>query len=275
MPHRSQKDFFPSVNWRNPLTKGLVFAWVPTEQNATAPESDLVTRGRSTVTNIASSAIVMGQYGLGVNFANGTTDRIAFGDRPSLDPLGTRGFTASLWLNGLPTNATNLLLSKKATAGGADGWSLRSEVTQKLSWRHDGTLVTSTGAPSAGPLHLVCAWDGANLMFYFNGVLDSSPALTAAATSAGQSFNIGSNAAVNSVGMTLHGVAIWNRYLKPVAINRLFSDPWALFTSQEVWQAAYFGAALLNTTLVSSGSTQYAAGMREPLLNGGPLGTYL
>jgi len=88
--------------------------------------------------------------------------------------------------------------------------------------------VQSTGTINLnGWQHIAFTYDGANVRFYFNGTLDSSPAFsTSLLTTAGQRFVLG-NVNLTSTDDNFQGylddVRIYNRALTPAEILRLYN----------------------------------------------------
>ncbi|HKO45459.1 MAG TPA: Calx-beta domain-containing protein, partial [Pyrinomonadaceae bacterium] len=108
---------------------------------------------------------------------DGTGDYVQAPDSNSLDL--TSAITMDAWVN--PTNANaNGSLVDKISVGGTDGYSL-DLVNGNLRFKFGSQSAQSTGViPNATFTHVAVTYDGANVVFYINGVLDSTTPLTGA-----------------------------------------------------------------------------------------------
>ncbi len=108
---------------------------------------------------------------------DGTGDFVEAPDSASLDL--TTSITIDAWIN--PTNAaTTARLVDKVTTGNTDGYVLDLNAG-KLRFTAGAATAESTGViPAATLTHVAVTYDGANISFYINGVLDSTTAATGA-----------------------------------------------------------------------------------------------
>lgn len=256
MPRISQKPQYPNVDWNNPLSKGLMFAWVPNSGPATAPVRELLGL-RPTFTGIAATDVRYGQFGYGIVFDN-VADRITFGN-PAYAAFPNMRLTIVAVVRADTVSATRLIFGWVPTVSNA-GFSLAVDASSKLSvWGNNAFRVASGTTLVNGTEYVLgVTWDAVTLTTYLNGRLDKTGAwATAPDTSGGSQLTAGTQAGDAAPTFTYYGLFAWNRPLSARDMATIAADPWDLVTPKDtVDQSNLVGAMIagpLAPPVVSAG----------------------
>lgn len=241
----------------SPMAAGLVGAWIVDEGGGTTIRN-LVTKNDATITSPAiSSKSSRGP----VVYYDGTTGYTDCGTGAELNV--TSALTVSAWVqifaqvayagiageNYGSDNSGYIMLHDYASSNKFGGWIGIS-----------GTAYRAEGITTANLLewyHVVLRYDGAEVRTYVNGVFEDglSPAATGDITyPTATNFNIGRYQSASDFEWNglIDNVYVWNRALSDGEIFRLYTMPWILVKSRDLYMVSGPEAGGIGTPALSA-----------------------
>lgn len=224
----------PVIDWNNPLAKGLVFCWVPTDV-----DRDLANDRSGAVTG--SLAVTVDQkYGIGADFTETQWIEFTHIDRYSSDFV-----SATCIVN--PDNLTGANyqeVMRKGDNSGTQDYDLLinfpsgGEINFNI-WNSGAK--SSDGAPlTIGETSIVTGtYDGDNLRMYKSGLEVGTPtAFSGVIEKSTDSIGIGARVkgtVDRKTDAQIYFVAVHNRALSASEIKSLHENPWQIFRSRELY----------------------------------------
>lgn len=264
MPTPSQKPLVPVVNWANPYTRGLVFAWVPTNKSGTSNLRALPGNQPGTAVNVVAADFVgSSKYGVGVDFL-GTNQYLSFGALPAADLKAAKRASILAFVQYDAVNAAQTCIGKWTPNS---GWGFGLSSTGKINFHRDG----DAAAPGSTTLSVGVdyatgvIWDGVNLNYYLNGLPDGTAAKSSDPTSFGQVVTLGViGTATFLLNGRLYGVYLWDRDIGARAMQSISADPWQLVTETDAWSQSNLVGAFMNGPLAPVGGQGTYPGIFPP-----------
>lgn len=239
-PRWGLKPAIPRVNWNNPVTKGLVFDYDPTERGGTVTY-DPATRIKGTFNGTPTWKT--DPFGPTISF-NGTTDYIDYPVLPNQKSLTTVSIEfLCTWVN----NANNGSLIDKGNSGtqsryfgvrpdqgsssfvfflgysgNVPGWGSVAGSLVTTAWMHGVVTHPNIASTSATP------------NWYINGVLNNNYAINVGPSGSlsadDNTLDIGhrTSSAVYYQGRIAY-CRYWNRVLNQQEVVSLYENPWSIY----------------------------------------------
>ena len=238
---RSSQPAQARINWANPITRGLRFAWVNTAGVDAA--GGRLPSSVGTVTN---------NLALGAQFA--ASSALVFGTGQL---QGLSGYTLALQAYARASGLTENVFHNSSGVGGSPSY-LQALICGftgggALEIGHSSGLASTypratTGAFTGDTLaRAVGTYDGTNIRAYVNGALVATTAAGAPDYSADQRLQIASGDGpdlVNSYrGFGIRFAFVWNRALTEAEIRSIDANPWQVFAAPGLRGVSYLPAA--------------------------------
>jgi len=244
MPSYRAKPAYPRLDYKHPLSKGLVGAWLFAARSGPTLRDASDHSGPATLTNMdPNTDWVSSPYGPVLDF-DGTNDyAVATGGR-AFDPSAWKGITmaALVKVRSLQASAPNIREIFSHTGTGVEPYVLRlgDSGTQnkfQVALGTTGTTKLFGGTISLDTWYwVVAAWDGATIRMYYNGVLQGSTAYAGPINNAsGNNLYIGARGGsppTRYMDGQIGACLLWDCGLSAPRIAQTFGpggDPWEAF----------------------------------------------
>jgi hypothetical protein len=223
---------------------GLVGYW-PLNETSGSTAPNLVPGGTNgTLSTTGATWVSDATRGQVVNF-DGASGYVDAGMLPAL--AVNDNFTWSFWTYQQPSGGTAVALGNRYNSAGASDGNWIKFTPTKLEYVSNsaGTPVDYADIPNGQWVHNVVVKSGSRLMYYRNGVLDTSHIVTGVPAIAAVPFYMGGDKYVERWAGRVDDVALWGNALSPRMVQALTSG---LSPTQILPVTDNFNASTINTS---------------------------